>query len=475
MITNLKHKWECIPDVTKASVVFMIVNFMTEGIRFLITPIYTRLLSPEEYGITAVFYSWESILGVFAMLSLQYGIFNNGMFEFRNDRSRFISSLLLLSNLATTILLFMWIILKKHVVTIIGLSSNLMLLMAFTFYIKPAYSFWVSRQRYEYKYKGPAFITLFLGFFAPIAGILGVLYLPGNKAEIKLWMSQFPFLIVWGLFYIKTYLDTHFNIKKEYILFAFKLSIPLIPHYASQYILSASDKIMISLLVDDASAGIYGLSSIAGSVVSIIWNSINAVLAPWTYEKMGNKDYNSIYKVTGQLCILYGGACASIMLVAPEIMKVVAPSSYMDGVYLIPLIIAATYLSGVFSLFGNIELFYKKVNLVMFASSSAAVLNIFLNFLFINQFGYFAAAYTTVFCYIAYTFFHYYNMKSIEKNSVYNIKQIFLCSICVILLSFICRFLYSHIILRYFLVLVFIGMVLLYHNYIVNLLKRIKR
>lgn len=291
MITNLKHKWECIPDVTKASVVFMIVNFMTEGIRFLTTPIYTRLLSPEEYGITAVFYSWESVLGVFAMLSLQYGIFNNGMFEFRNDRSRFISSLLLLSNLATTILLFMWIILKKHVVTIIGLSSNLMLLMAFTFYIKPAYSFWVSRQRYEYKYKGPAFITLFLGFFAPIAGILGVLYLPGNKAEIKLWMSQFPFLIVWGLFYIKTYLDTHFNIKKEYILFAFKLSIPLIPHYASQYILSASDKIMISLLVDDASAGIYGLSSIAGSVVSIIWNSINAVLAPWTYEKMGNKDY----------------------------------------------------------------------------------------------------------------------------------------------------------------------------------------
>ena len=90
MLRQLKTRWMGLNDAAKASLVFMMVSFLNEGIRFITTPIYTRLLTAEEYGITSVYYSWEAILGVFTMLSLQYGIFNNGMFEFKRQRFLYI-------------------------------------------------------------------------------------------------------------------------------------------------------------------------------------------------------------------------------------------------------------------------------------------------------------------------------------------------------------------------------------------------
>ena len=475
MRSTIRQYWQGLSVPARASIVFMAVNFITEGIRFLTTPIYTRLLSPDEYGATSVFYSWESILGVFAMLSLQYGIFNNGMYEFRDKRDTFITSLLCLSNMATIILFAILGVLWPLMGQLIDLNKSLLILLFLIFIIKPAYSFWVSRQRYEYRYHGPALTAIFMAIFSPLLGILGIIFMEGDKATIKLWMSQIPFLLVWGFFYLYTYIRTRFSARIAYIKYAFQLSVPLIPHYASQYILTASDKIMVAYYVNDASAGIYSLSTTAASVVSIIWNSINAVLTPWTYEKVGVSDYRSIRNAADQLSLFYAATCTAIMLVAPEIMWVIAPASYTNAVSLIPPVIAATYLSGIFSLFGNVELFHKKVNLVMFASSAAAALNIILNFVFIKLCGFKADTYTTLACYIFYTLFHYANMRRIDSNDIYNIRHISLYSFAVISISLICTFIYPYIILRYGIILAFLTALIWNRRKIVNLIKGLRK
>ena len=191
MLRQLKTRWMGLNDAAKASLVFMMVSFLNEGIRFITTPIYTRLLTAEEYGITSVYYSWEAILGVFTMLSLQYGIFNNGMFEFKNDRDSFISSILFLSNLVTVgIFCVLMFLVRKGLQ--IGLNVSLIYLMFIIFMVKPANNFWVSRQRYEFKYIKPAIISAILAVLSPAFGIFFLLYADGDKASIKLWASYIP-------------------------------------------------------------------------------------------------------------------------------------------------------------------------------------------------------------------------------------------------------------------------------------------
>ena len=48
-------------------------------IAFLTTPIFTRIMSAEEYGVVSVYNSWISILTVVLTLQLATGVYNKAM------------------------------------------------------------------------------------------------------------------------------------------------------------------------------------------------------------------------------------------------------------------------------------------------------------------------------------------------------------------------------------------------------------
>ena len=75
---------------SKAALWFTICGFVQKGISFITVPIFTRLLTTEQYGVVSIFYSWESIFIIFCTLNLFSGVFNNGMIKYENDRDGFL-------------------------------------------------------------------------------------------------------------------------------------------------------------------------------------------------------------------------------------------------------------------------------------------------------------------------------------------------------------------------------------------------
>ena len=102
----------------------------------------------------------------------------------------------------------------------------------------------------------------------------------------------------------------------------------------------------------------------------------------------------------------------------------------------------------------------------MWASIGGAVMNIILNFIFIKQFGYIAAGYTTLFCYILFAFGHYLFMKKLLSQKlpdthIYNIRYIFFFSLVLLIAMFLIVAVYPYILIRYTIILViFIGLFL---------------
>ena len=84
-VTNFFHKLNSASPAAKASFWFVASNIILRGISFITTPIFTRLLDPSDYGITSVFTSWESVIGVFATLSLSGGVYNVAMLKYKDD------------------------------------------------------------------------------------------------------------------------------------------------------------------------------------------------------------------------------------------------------------------------------------------------------------------------------------------------------------------------------------------------------
>ena len=80
-------KYKNLPEAVKASLWFTICSILQKGISFITVPIFTRMLSTEEYGVISLFGAWQNIITIFATLNLSYQIFNNGMSNMKTIRT----------------------------------------------------------------------------------------------------------------------------------------------------------------------------------------------------------------------------------------------------------------------------------------------------------------------------------------------------------------------------------------------------
>jgi hypothetical protein len=177
------------------------------------------------------------------------------------------------------------------------------------------------------------------------------------------------------------------------------------------------------------------------------------------------------------------GSCflkfVAVILVAPEILRVMAPGSYQAAIWVIPPVTASVYFMFLYNLFATFEYYYEKTHYVATATIIGAVLNILLNAWFIPKYGFVAAGYTTLFCYILYSFAHYYFMKKIcakylDSYRVYNTKWIVLLGIGLITISLLIMLCYHILIIRYAL-LCCLGVIgYLKRKTLLNLLKKMK-
>lgn len=128
------QKYKKVSAPVKASIWFTVCNAIQKGISLLSTPIFTRLLTPEQYGTYTVYQSWYQIISIFATLNLFYGVFNNGMTKFPNDKRTFTSSMQGLSTTLTVALFCIYLIRPSFWNELLELSSLYvfaMLLIAF--------------------------------------------------------------------------------------------------------------------------------------------------------------------------------------------------------------------------------------------------------------------------------------------------------------------------------------------------------
>ena len=78
-----------------------ICNVINKGISLIIVPIYTRILSQEEYGTYSVFLTWLDLFAIIATLEISRGHYPVGITKHDKDINSYTSSMLGLSSLIT--------------------------------------------------------------------------------------------------------------------------------------------------------------------------------------------------------------------------------------------------------------------------------------------------------------------------------------------------------------------------------------
>lgn len=474
MLINIKDKIKRIPKPLMSSIIYMIVVFFQSGVNLITTPIFSRLLSTADYGITSTYQSWYNIFTIFITLNLSAGVYNNALIDFEKESDKISSSFLSISMFLSAFYFGVYIFFKEKIQELLGISNELIVFMFVNLLSAPAWNLFLVREKFDYKFLKPLLITMVTFILNPIIGILGINLFPNNKAVAKVIFSGLPtvFANIILLFIILKKGKCFFN--KKYWKYALKFNIPLIPHYLSNVILAQSDRIMIQKMIGDSAAGIYGVSYNLSQVVQGVFVGINSAWIPFTYKSLRDKKYQKVGQYSNLLLIFVGVVSILLNLCAPEIIKILAPKEYYSAVWVIPPIVLGLYFSFLASLFGNIEFYYKKNIFVTIATSCAAILNIILNAIFIPRYGFIAAGYTTAVGYFILVIAHYIFMSKIQPEKIYDSKMLVIITSIVVILTFAIIFLYNYIIIRYALIFLVFIISLLNIKKIIKYLKKKK-
>ncbi len=474
---NYLEKYRLFPIQVKASLWFLVCSFLQKGISSITTPIFTRLLTTAEYGQYNIFNSWLGIVTIFVSLNLSAGVYTQGLIKFDQERNVFSASLQGLTLTLTAIWTLIYALFHSFWNNLLSLTTVQMLAMLVMIWTSSVFNFWASEQRVILSYKKLVIVTLLVSFAKPVVGIFFVLH-----SEDKVTARILGLVIVEFVGYIGLFIAQMRRGKKSYSgkfwKYAIFYNLPLIPHYLSQTVLSSADRIMIGSMVGENEAGIYSLAYSVSLIMTLFNTALSQTISPWIYQKIKDKRTKDIADVAYVSLILIAAVNLMLIALAPEVVALFAPKSYYDAIWVIPPVAMSVYFMFAYDLFAKFQFYYEKTKFVMIASVIAAILNILLNYIFIGIFGYYAAGYTTLFCYIASTVGHYLFMQQVCKKymsgeKVYSTRVLLALTTIFMSVGFLFLLTYKFSLIRYLIIAGLCIIAIIYRKKIIEITYRI--
>lgn len=438
----------------KSGVWYTVANFVTKGTAFLITPIFTRLISTGEIGDFSNFAAWLGILGIVATFELSSTI-GIARYDFKDELDDYMASVLLLGSTVTLGFYVLGLVFKSTVLPILGFSE-FELHTAFAYLLfYPALLMMQSKKQIMYEYKTSVMLSTVSLLAAVLFSLLFVLFFE-NKLVGRIIGHYGSMTIMNVAVYLYILLKAK-KIRIRYWCYAIKLSAPMIVHMLAGNLLNTSDRIMIRNICGNTDVAMYTIAYTCAMVVQVLWQSMNSAWAPWAYEMMDGEKYEAMRKAVKPYVVSFGMIVFVFLLVGPEVLWVMGGKEYMNALAVIPPVLCAYVFQFIYSLFVNIEYFYKKQHYIAIGTIIASVVNIALNMVFIPIFGYVAAAYTTLVGYILLFLIHYLFTIRMGKNNIYSTVFIFGFLGIALLMTGVGNILYQFTMLRYLIILVGMG------------------
>lgn len=443
----------------KAVIWYAVCNILQKGIGFLTIPIFTRILTTEEYGRYSVFISWRDILIIFATLNLYCGVFTKMLVDNKEDQDVCTSSLQGLGCIVSLCFAGIYFLFHNYVNVFLGMNTFTVTILLVYFFFYPAFSLWCTKQRVNNKYISMVLVTVLVSVVTPLLCIMLIL-LTELREHAVIFGNLAGYIIVGIGFFGLNIKRSQVLYSKKYWIFALKYNIPLIPHYLAVMILGQSDRLMIQKYCGESKAGIYSLAYQVSMMMNIIFNAINSSFVPQSYILMRENRIDKLKQVSMQLVYLGSAFTILAILVAPEFILIMGGENYREAIYILPPVCMSVFITFFYNFFSSVEFYFSKTKKVMLASSVSAAINIFLNWLFIPRFGYQIAAYTTLVSYLILLALHFIFAKKISKyylgRQIYDGKPTCIMVVLNVMTAMVLLVVYDYVLIRYTIITVLI-------------------
>lgn len=424
-------------QAVKAGIGYTIGNFFVKGIVFLSLPLFSRIMTTEQFGVFNVFISYESILYVLVGLALHLSL-QNANIDYKSQINKYISSVSLIYILNSLLFCVLATIANEWLSRVLDLDGKLL-------YVLIVYSFGTSiitlynmKVSLNYEYKKYLFVTFAQSVGNILLSLVFILFIFTEQRDLGRILGATLAVFLTSLWILYSFYKEEKPVfVKEYWVYGLVYCLPLVPHGISQVLLAQFDRIMIRRIESDSAAGIYSLAANLKLPLAIITLSIITSWKTWFFREIEECNRTEIQKRAVQLLELFAILTIGMMLVSREIVLIFGGRQYDSGKYVIIPMLFDAFILFIYSVIVQSEYYKKKTTYIMLGTMIASGVNIIANYIFIHKYGFIAAAYTTLFSYFIYLLMHLIISYRAVHFSIIPIKSLlfFLClitAVCVI-------------------------------------------
>lgn len=403
-------------NLTNDTILFTISSFGSKILIFLLTPLYTSVLSTTEYGIadlitTTISFLYPVLTLAIADATLRFSLDN----DTPNDD-------VMMSSMVFTLIAVPILYFTQPLVARISLELSehwgIFVLSYFLFNVQNTWSNFI---------KGINKTKLFAiqGMAQTVTIVLcNIYFLLILKSGIKGYLLSiaFGYAVPTVLMFFGGKLYKYFSIKKinmRVVGEMLKYSIPMIPTLLAWIINTSIDKYMIIGIIGLSASGIY---SVAHKIPSMITTVLNVFVQAWQISAISNykaKDeseyYTRVYGGLNAVCLI---GCIFVIPLSKVLSRLLFASSYFDAWKCIPLLTLSSVFSVLSGFLAAAFRAYKKTKELFVSVMAGAVINVILNWILIKKIGIIGAAMATAFSFLAVWYLRLATIQTIVKVNI---------------------------------------------------------
>lgn len=388
----------------KNTVYYSIGEILPRVISFLLLPIYTRYLTPSDYGIisyTSTIIIFLFVLGAFALNSYVLRFY---FIHTEEQERRSIIGTAQLAILGLNTIIF-------------GLAFVLMPLVIEHYQIQVP---WNPYFRYAfiinfldclsiipmviYRVRQDAIKFVILGFTRTLFTVLLTIYFVVflKRGVIGTFEANLYVLIPYSIIYV--FIIQRYGrwlINWDYLKEALAFSAPLIPGAICYQLLSVSDRVILERNVEIDSLGIYNIACQMALVLNIVIQSGYKAIEPELFRRFGNDGFYGFVRRIQSVFFLaiYVGALG-LCLFSQEVFYIMTTESFHKGYLLVPALMVGVVMTGQNVIYSGILQGERRTKVIGIATVIGALVSMTINILFIPFYGTYAAALASAISYI---------------------------------------------------------------------------
>jgi O-antigen/teichoic acid export membrane protein len=368
---------------------------------------FTRLLNPDSYGVYSLVVSTVGILGV-----LTYGWIRVSAlrfyqsYEIEGKLDEYFTNVifLIVVCISITASLLLFVISTLETPRWLHRYWDYTLLLLITFSL---FELSTTVLRADLNSKQASLLMSLSSFYVPLSIFLFYIlnpkvdYIFGSLIVTNLLLFIYAFFN--GKFYKYIKLNKlSVNTTKNFVSYG----IPAVFALISSWVLSLSDRYMISIFRNTWEVGIYSavyqLSSYPFSFLSSLFVMASLPMAISLWEKEGKESAGNFLSKVVKYYLALGLPLLFGLFVLAKPFAMLLGSKYIEGYIVMPWIFVGSFFLGLSVFVGNILELEKKTKVLAYSVGISAVFNLTLNLIAVPKFGYYGAGMTTCVSYILY-------------------------------------------------------------------------